>query len=76
VISSAFTCEFAYSWYFVSLHLVISLSGYHHLDGLEQQRRFGTSWEIVHGRLWRLVRGFAPFSVKSHKVALIYCVCH
>jgi hypothetical protein len=78
VISSAFPCEFASSWHLGEHWLRDSCFSW----WLPSPRRLGAMEEVRHelvivrGRLRQIVRGFAPSSAKSHKVALVNCSCH
>jgi hypothetical protein len=50
---------------------LITLGGYRHLDGLEQQWR-----GLFVASSGDLVRGIAPSPVKRRNVALVNCSCH
>ena len=63
------------TWGSLCYGFLVSLGGCCHLDGLDS----GGALARVGDCLWPaavIVRGLAPFSAKSLKVALVNCSCH
>jgi len=54
---------------------LVTLGGCHHLDGLEQQRRIGTSWWLFVA-ISRWLWGVCAYPVESQRQPLVDCACH